>query len=402
MTPATVEASTLPVASTQPPARKARALSRIWRRFSRGISLLALVCVIAGCTPPEQATRGEASPLYVAIGPTGTVSRLEVQRGAPLGPPLAAGHAPWRMTVGLDGSLFVISVSPGRSGEITHIARRGETWTTRTIALEEGARFATLAADRSDLAAVAYLLPPPPDEPLNDAGGPTLRCQIGMLDLHTGAIDSLHSACGPRDALFSVAMQDTDEGPIAYAGFWTWPAHTGGHWTGGHGGLVAIDIMSGAVLARLPMSGSPGQCQMASAPGRAGRRLYCVESLPGPQADSSAAESWRLLALTPLTLQVEEHYPLLDSPRALAFAPDGNGVYLLNTDGTAVRFIDLRTGTTSRLTRLPGAGVALAVNDERVFIPNPEGEEVWVLDRRRVFLHSLRVPAHPLGVALGR
>ncbi|MGH2353679.1 MAG: hypothetical protein ACRDJN_18910 [Chloroflexota bacterium] len=53
------------------------------------------------------------------------------------------------------------------------------------------------------------------------------------------------------------------------------------------------------------------------------------------------------------------------------------------------------------LVALPGRGLDLALAGERLYIPHPEGNEVWVVDRRRGILQRpVRVGRYPVSLAL--
>ncbi len=63
--------------------------------------------------------------------------------------------------------------------------------------------------------------------------------------------------------------------------------------------------------------------------------------------------------------------------------------------------VELSSGARRRLSLLPGAGLGLAVTEDKLFIPNPEGHELWVVDRRAgQFRRPIDVGRHPIGLAL--
>jgi hypothetical protein len=95
-------------------------------------------------------------------------------------------------------------------------------------------------------------------------------------------------------------------------------------------------------------------------------------------------------------------YGLDSRPVGLAVAPDGGAADALTAVGSALTELDPVAGTERRLAALPEDATALAVTDDRVYAPNPWGDEVWVVDRRRAQpTRSVRLRRDPQGIALG-
>jgi hypothetical protein len=115
------------------------------------------------------------------------------------------------------------------------------------------------------------------------------------------------------------------------------------------------------------------------------------------------------VGLDPAGLAVESDRALSGPLRRLAVAPDGREAYAFAPAGdpslgSALVAVDLATGATADLgKRVPGQGLAgLAVTDERVYVPLPDGAEVWVGDRQGRPLDVVPVGRRPFAIALGR
>jgi DNA-binding beta-propeller fold protein YncE len=94
-------------------------------------------------------------------------------------------------------------------------------------------------------------------------------------------------------------------------------------------------------------------------------------------------------------------------PRALAVAPDGDHAYALTRPvgplrrSTELVQLDLRLGVVRPLGSVPGSGTGgLAVAGGRLYVPDPEGDAVAVLDRRTgAPLPPLKAGRGPVGIA---
>ena len=155
----------------------------------------------------------------------------------------------------------------------------------------------------------------------------------------------------------------------------------------------------------LPLEGAPTSAVLASDTfaGRhaGGQRLYLVETLPGPANEYSDPDSWKLLAIDPLTFEVSARHALSEAPLWLSVAPDGRDAYYAVGGSNAIAHVDLGSGATRRLAALPGSGLGLAVSHERLFVPNPRGDEVWVVERRSGRrLRPIATGRHPIGLTL--
>jgi hypothetical protein len=83
--------------------------------------------------------------------------------------------------------------------------------------------------------------------------------------------------------------------------------------------------------------------------------------IPAPTVDESYGHAWR---------QFQRHF-------WCALAGQGSLV------ATTVLHVDLTSGAAGRLLALPGVGLGLAATDERLYVPHPDGDRLWVVDRRR-------------------
>jgi DNA-binding beta-propeller fold protein YncE len=354
------------------------------------------LAALSGCAPPIGGHAASPSPLlYVTNAADGTITRLDAATGRVAGPPLPAGPLPDQAVPGPGGSLLVSSFSSQQLSALTHVAAAGPagrggtlwttgtTWTTRTVPLEAGAREVWLAGDGGRQAVVAYRAPDPA------TGRP--RCRLALVDTWSGTVQQPHTVCPSADHLTALAFDGSPGGPVAYLGVQQSAAQIGISATASASGdagadrhrLLAVHAATGIVIVTQPLAGAPAGLRLGSAPGRSGFRLYCLETLSSPEEESLGTYHGRLRGLNPITLDVESEHALDTPSVALAVAPDGEDVYLLTSHGYSLTQIHLATGAQRWLASLPDGGISLAVTDERVFVPNPWGHEVWVMDRRQ-------------------
>jgi hypothetical protein len=142
--------------------------------------------------------------------------------------------------------------------------------------------------------------------------------------------------------------------------------------------------------------------------------VYCVEGLhsSGVTDDtavtSSQADQWLVRGLDPLTLAPQSAVALPARPRALAVAPDGDHAYALAGPSGLARtsplvHLDLRLGAVRPLGSVPGSGAGgLAVSGGRLYVPDPEGDAVTVVDRYSgAHLPSVKTGRGPVSIAFG-
>ena len=347
--------------------------------------------------------------LYVANGADGTVARLDAASGRPLGPPLPAGPVPWQLVAGAHGGLVVLS--GGASPRLTHLVRASDGWAAHPLRLEAGAVGGHLVGDGA-YAAAAYHVPA--DDPTAAA-----RCRLALIDLRAGAIVRAFTACAPGDFLRALALEDGPGGPIAYLALWRGAGRAGGGALPGRSRLAAVH-RGHRRRARGAAPGGGAGAPRAGPPVPAGpsRRLVLVEARgraePVDTDESQAPDvtslgRWHLVALDPETLAPEGEFAVPHYPQGVAVAPDGRHAYWLAgpwTLGVRTPLLrtDLATGATQLQADVPGPGFgSLAVTAERVYVPNPEGSEVSVVERRTGAL-TRRIPVgrRPVGIALGR
>jgi hypothetical protein len=366
------------------------------------IAALGLAAALAGCVPPVPSHASvTASLLYVANGVDGTITRLDDRTGRVAGPLLPAGPLPEQVVPGPDGSLLVRSYSPSQNGTLTHVApgdRRSATWAARPVALEAGAGevwLAGAAAGGGREAVVAYRAP--------DPRSGRLSCRVALVDAVTGALREPHSVgiCPANGQIVGLALDGGPGGAVAYLGIWQ-PAEVFAGVPGpGRTWLVAVQATTGAILAVQPLASPPASLVLAPAPGRSGSRLYALETLRPPEEAPSGTYRGQLRGFNPITLDVESEHSL--DPVAtwsLAVAPDGNSAYALTYLGLTQ--VDLWTGIQRTVAYLPNTAISLAVTAEHLYVPNPWGGEVWVLDRRQGgAVRTVPVGRGPLSIALG-
>jgi hypothetical protein len=233
-----------------------------------------------------------------------------------------------------------------------------------------------------------------------------------LIDLATGVAAGGLPLCAAGERATSLALWDGAPGPIAYVGLWHAPEVATAEASSGRGRLLAIDARSGATPASARFDGALDALVLAAGPGGSSR-LYAVEDRSESDEETSAlqrgdrydAHGWRLWALDPTTLEPLDGLRLAYPPVGLAVAPEGDEAYALvgPVDGRQARALmrlDLDTGAQTRLGRVPGTyGSSLVVTPDRVYVPIPEGRDVWVGDRQGRPLTTLAVGEHPQDVA---
>ena len=385
-------------------------LSSTWRGGPRLAVLAAVLAVCAGCAgcapavPEDRGAAGAGQPLlYVPNSGDGTITRLPAAPGQPALPPLRVGGSPTQVVPTAAGGALVLHGAGPNAGRLTFVTRAGDGWVTRPVPLEAGARVTLLAGDGGRLAVAAYSVSAATGQ---GAAGP---CRLALVDLLDGSVRSAYTACGMQETALSLALdagKGDQDGATAYLGLWRAPAVASAAHASGTGRVLALGALSGRPRAVRQLAGAPRELVVspsARGPG-AGRRVYCVEAVPGPenaQLDQSdpaytADDRWRLVALAASTLDPEGVSPLPPALAWLALAPSGDDGFALQ-NGALVR-IDLLTGSISRVAALPGVGRGVAVIEDRVFVADPRGNAIWAVDRRGGATSSVRVGRSPVGV----
>ena len=378
-----------------------------FRWAGRAATALALAGLAAACGPADRSAPGPSGALYALNALDGTLTPLDAERLAPAGPPIPVGDAPAQVALGPGGSVLVLAFSRNRPGGLTQVAAARAGGRARPVPLAAPLYQAALAAAGGRYAVVAHHLPerlPPAHPPPGTEAG---RCRLTLLDLTTGEVRT-RPACAPGEQVVGLAYEPGpgSAGSVAYLGIWDahgppeahepdrprgapGPAQAGAAAPRGlRDRVVAVDARSGRVLAARALASPPEHLQYVPRPGGAGAggpegRLYVLEGAPGPESDYSAAGRWRLLGLNPVTLDTEQEAYLSVQIRALTVAPDGLTAYALAAGGKDVLRVDLASGASGRLGALPGAtSGGLAVTARHLLAPNPQGREVWALDRR--------------------
>jgi hypothetical protein len=380
------------------------------RRVIGGGAALLASGGLPRCAAPSGGTAGPALEVLVANGGDGTVTRLDAQTGRPLGAPVPAGPGAWRPVAGPAGNLLVLTAGTSER-PVTYATWTGAGWVARPLALEADATALHVAGDGGRYAAVAYRLPPAKPARARSAGSR----RLALVDLLRGEVVQSHTLAAPDDSVTGLALENDASGPTAYVGIWHPAREAGGRWAPAAGRVLAVDARTGPAAAH-PVGGVLGQVALGPSPSGAGRRLYFVEALEGPDdsaaddpfARFAAAAEWRLLGLNPVTLEVESEYPLPYPPHWLTLAPDGLHAYAVpepGTNSTPARLlrIHLTTGGVTLLDRLPARTLdGLAVTRDRIFLPDVAHDQVWMLDRRGRPLGTVRVGQHPTGIGLSR
>ena len=385
-------------------------------------AVATLLLPLAACAPPTTAAgRALAGDVYVANSFDGTITRLDGTTGRASETPLPAGHAPWQMAAGPDDRLLVLAA--GGAAALTRLAPTGQdgAWVAQAVPLEAGASGAILAGDGRGGAALTYRVVASSTAPAAPAALPAPPCQLAAIDIASGAVGAPLAPCRPGETVAGLALGDGPGGPTAYLSLWRTASWDAAGPVPGGGLIRSLDLASGAVVAEARLAGLPGPLLLAAGPGAAGQRLYGVEGFhsagePGGDAYAEAdlADRWLVRGRNPLTLSPETAVALPARPKALAIAPDGDhGFALAGSAGragpgdparvsTALVHLDLRRGSAQPLGRVPGSGYGgLAVAGDRLYVPNPEGDAVAVVDRRSgAPLPPVKTGRGPAGVLL--
>ena len=344
--------------------------------------------------------------LYVSNGRDGTVTRLDGASGAPVGPALPAGAAPWQLAVGTSGAVLVQSAAGGAGAGLTYVAPAAPGWQARPLPLGPGARDALLAGG-GRFAAVAY----------GAGGGPVgaarwARCRVTLVDLERGRVAATRDVCAGRDSVVGLAAVGDDA--LVYLALWHRPAadEPCGGATGSR--VAALRLDTGAAVTA-PLDGVPGALALAPGPGGAGRRLYAAEALPAAEvappgelttgcADAGygdlvdGAPGWRVRELDAATLAPAGDHAVPFPVRALAATPDGGDAFVLAGHAAVLR-LQPGGGPAAPFAVLPDAAMGLAATDARVYTAGVFRDRVWGLDRRRgALVQALPTGRHPLGI----
>ena len=379
-------------------------------RRALGLAVTAVMGAAGGaCGPAPDAAGAGPIVLYVANALDGTVTRVDGERGRPLGPPVPAGPAPWQLVAGPAGRLLVLaSVSDAHpSGGLRHVVplatgagTGGERWAVRPVRLDPEDGVSVLAhrlAGAGRWAVVAY------DVRRGAAAPPPGAARLALIDLRSGGVVRTHPVATGTTAVLSLALGGDEAAPVAYLGLWDWVAR--------RGRVLALQAATGAPLAAAPLAGAPEALTLGAAPGGAGARLYGVEAAPGPDGPAggdahAAAERWRVVGLDPLTLAPESEHGLAVAPLWFALAPDGDRGYALSggdtsAGGRALLQLDLASGATRPLTAVPGRARELVASRDRLYALDAHGDRLWAFDRHtgRV-VRTVPVGRRPIALTL--
>jgi hypothetical protein len=296
------------------------------------------------------------------------------------------------------GGGALILPGPGtHSSPVTRVARTATGWEAQPLELEPGAIVSHLAVD-GWWGVAAYRLPT-----TADAASPRGRCRLALIDLGTGAVSAGHLACSPREEVLSLALGAGRAGrPVAYLGLWRPPGAGAGPDVGLSGGrIVALDATGGHGLQVAPVDAVPSALAVVRTGAGAGAEVLCVCGAAETEALKrdglwDGVGRWQALALDAQSLQPLAAVPLANRPEWLVAAPDGAVAYALtgglDTGGSAV-LTELDAGGARVRAVLPGRATGLAVDAAHVYVPQPDGDAIRVVDRR----HGGRIRTLPVG-----
>jgi hypothetical protein len=316
---------------------------------------------------------------------------------------------------------------------LTYVARTGRGWMARPVPLGAGARAVLLAGDGGDHAAAVYV------PPIGEAGGagqaapgggrepPGAPCALALIDLRTGAVEAAYPVCTPRELPTGLALQRATGGHTVYLATWNRAAPPGQSDQGlalAGARVRRLVARTGALLSEAPLNGLPrppaAGGSLLLAPGFAGAagsgpgpdHLYLVEALPGSLLATwgeveygwqfPLSATWRLRWLVAGSLDPLGEVRLSFAPSGLRVAPDGTRAYAFDALGDSLVEIDLATGQTTVLDRVPGHRPwGLELTPDRLLVASPGGGEISVLHLRRARpLQAFRAGRAPAGVAL--
>ncbi len=362
---------------------------------------------LAACAPASPGAGGAPPVLYVASGGDRTVTRLDAGSGRPLGPSLPVGRAPWQLATGPGGHLLLLATSPPTT--LTHVGRGAGAWRARQVLVERGTDAPRLAGDGRGRAVLTYHRgAAPAGAPQGPGPGP--GCRLVLLDVARGTIEGTYAPCGPHEAITSLALGSGPAGPVAYLGIWRLGPGGAAEPAPRAGRVLAFDLSSGRAEAEVPLAGVPVHLGLAPIPGGSGSavaRVYCVEgSHSGGLSELTSllevADRWLFRGFNSLTLAPTGDLTLPGPAGQVAFAPGGGEAYALAAAGTKLLRLDLASGSVTLLADVPRRAVSLAVTQDRIYVPNPFGSDVWAVDRHTGhFLQAIPVGRGPTGIALG-
>jgi hypothetical protein len=385
-------------------------------RVLPAIVAVVLWALLSGCrsAPPPDPGSVTPVPLYVADARDGTLVRVDGTSGRSLGPPLPAGPGPVQVVPGEPGDrgALVLSADPASATGLTFVTRAGARGSARPVTLPPGGRAVLLAGDGGSAAAAVYTL--------RDAAGrePGPACGLALIDLRRGEVAQTFPVCAPREVPTGLALERTGEGPVAYLAVWRPAVRTAdGSFLAAGARVLRLEVDTGAATAQAALGGLPrpaaagGSLLLAPGPD-GGRRLYCLEALPGSELATWGAQEfgwqyvmsshWRLSRLAPDTLLPEEVLRLDFAPSGLSVAPDGTRAYAFDALGEGLLQIDLATGQSAVLARMAGHQPGgLAATDDRLYAAHPALGQVWVFDRQRgQRVQTFRAGRSPVALSL--
>jgi hypothetical protein len=368
--------------------------------------LMAMTAVIlTACTPPVRAVDGAGALVYVADADAGTIVRLSAVNGRQVGPPVPVGRWPRAVVPGAAGSMLVSSVplvprvgealfwvGPPTSGSKERVVPLAESVAQVLVTgpPHVGADAVSPGSPGDAYAVATYV---------TQSGDPDARCRLVVVDLRSGAIRRSQSVCaaGQRVVALSTGMRlpagrETTPVPIAYLGIWSDSE--------GAARLEAIDLESGALLARAPLTGSPAWVL----PGCGGTALLCVGLFHrDPPADPFIREegvTFSVLVAESTSLQAIREVP---EPVVLfrITTPDGAVGYALDPFGRQLLRVDLATGMVAQFGALDPPGVDVVASSTSVFVAVPRAGRVLVIDRATGRItRSQPAGQRPMGLAL--
>jgi hypothetical protein len=293
------------------------------------------------------------------------------------------------------------------------------------VHLEPGARVLHLTGDGRGRAAAAYAGADGP------GGAPGAVCRVALLDVRHGSPEAVHRVCSGTvrgEAVTALSLDGPAEGaeagartrggPTLFVGLWRPGAARGAAPITPGGRVLALAAATGAVRSVYSTAGPPRALVLAPAPGPPDRRLYSLEGGAGPDGSgdadwgtgdpaSTGAAVWRLVGLDPGALEPVSELSLPEPLLWLGVSPDGREGYGLSGRGSLVLGslvlrLDLAAGSVAPLTTLPGPAQGLAVTRDRLYVPAPERDAVWVVDRQRgTLLRTVSVGRGPVAIAAG-
>ena len=388
--------------------------------FLRAALALAAVALTA-CASISGRSTVAPMRVYVANSADETITILDAESGLPLVQSLPGGPAPEQIVAGPNGNLLAVSALAGVGG-VRHISPSGDSWLSSSVPVEARIADAIAATDGVRRVAVAYrVVAGAPDSSaarLPFGARQSARCRIALIDGWYGTVQNTLTACAAGERVSGLALntdsgepriylsirQDTGvplpgtggassarPGPLSAP-----PGPLTSGFVAGRNRLAVIDASTGKVITARQLESAP--THLVASPNIHGKPqwLYAIQE-PEPRRGVTPGIARQLLRVRAESLEVDRQITVGAVVDAMATL-DGSSVYLLQ--GDTISRVTISTSKVHTVARLPSPGHDLAVTPRWLFVTNPDGGEVWVLDRNSgELVRRVATGSQPLGIS---